>query len=785
MRKFGLLFYVIFFCIKSLSAAQQLPASGRVVDQQGDAVEYATVVLLKNDAQVAGIATDNTGHFSLRVAAGDYTLSIQYLGYEPLRQPLKVDSSQTLGTFVLKHTDTQIEGVVVKAQLIRRQADRFIVDVANSPVAIGKDGIEMLQHAPGVWITDDKISINGKSGTKIYVNDRELKMEIAQLLTYLRTLRAEDIQKIEVIPTSGADYDADSAGGILKITLKKQLDEGINGSLSFKTALGEYVHAYNPNAQINYHVGKLDLSASAWGYLGGGKALADETTAYHTSDAQLQSSSAMRDHYRNGGGTIGAIYELNQQHSLGAELSYMHSNEFGVTNSQTDFSTTNSVSQYHPSTLCNNYEVSLNYIYKIDTLGSTLKFLAGYTHRGNNNGNDNFSRTTQPDNIVDSTYRDHTISRYNIFTATLALDKKFSNKWSFKAGLKYTNNDMRNTARYEFQRDAAWVENQQHSYRIDYREHIGAAYGIVSATLGRWSVVGGLRAEYTYATGSSNYVKQNYVSLFPNANISYNLTRDGSYSLVAQYARTISRPWFWALTPSRMQISDYTYQVGNPQLTPAFNNELSLTLVMKYKYTLTAGTNIQRNEIQQTMRPESTNPDVLVITWENFDTTRNYYLAANLPFQVTKWLTFNANATYVYQGTRIEKGSALRYYHMLQGNLSTTITLPAKLFIDISYGFSNQLHFGNCWVEPQHRLEASIKKRFCGDRFTASFTVGNLLDQGQIIGAASTDFVRKVSMRQNWSNRCYKIGISYNFKSGKAFKNKSIENASAEDKNRL
>ena len=74
--------------------------------------------------------------------------------------------------------------------------DRFVVDVANAPAAIGKDGIELLERAPGVWVDDEKISINGKSGSKVYVNDRELRMEPAQLLTYLRSLRADDIQKI-------------------------------------------------------------------------------------------------------------------------------------------------------------------------------------------------------------------------------------------------------------------------------------------------------------------------------------------------------------------------------------------------------------------------------------------------------------------------------------------------------------------------------------------------------------------------------------------------------------
>ena len=147
---------------------------------------------------------------------------------------------------------------------MRREADRFVVDVANAPAAIGKDGIELLERAPGVWIDGEKISINGKSGSKVYVNDRELRMEPEQLLTYLRSLRAEEIQKIEVVPTSGADYDADSAGGIIRITLKKRRENGVNGSVAFNTTQGEIVHRYNPSANINLHSGRVDFYASAW-----------------------------------------------------------------------------------------------------------------------------------------------------------------------------------------------------------------------------------------------------------------------------------------------------------------------------------------------------------------------------------------------------------------------------------------------------------------------------------------------------------------------------------------
>ena len=87
-------------------------------------------------------------------------------------------------------------------------------------------------------------------------------------------------------------------------------------------------------------------------------------------------------------------------------------------------------------------------------------------------------------------------------------------------------------------------------------------------------------------------------------------------------------------------------------------------------------------------------------------------------------------------------------------------------------------------MNPDHRLQAGVKKRF-GDRFTASFSVQNLLDQGQVIGARGDGFVRTVDARQTWSNRTYRIGVTWNFKSDKAFKRKAVEAGSADEKSRL
>ena len=155
--------------------------------------------------------------------------------------------------------------------------------------------------------------------------------------------------------------------------------------------------------------------------------------------------------------------------------------------------------------------------------------------------------------------------------------------------------------------------------------------------------MGGLRGEYTNFRDKAGAIAQNYFDLFPNANVSYALTKDYAYSLIAQYARTISRPSFWALSPNETKISEYMIQRGNPNLKPSYDNSVSVTAVLKYKYTITLGVKITENAIQQATIVDADNPELLILQTINYPTINNYFASVNLPFQFTKWWQTNIN----------------------------------------------------------------------------------------------------------------------------------------------
>ena len=773
------------------AAAQRCAVSGRVVSTESEAIPYATVVITANNSQVAGCATDIKGEFTLNVAKGDYTLYVTFIGYTPYTTELTVAESINLGDIRLEDDAEQIQEVVVTAQLIRREADRFVVDVANSPIALGKDGEELLKSAPGVWIQDDKISINGSSGSKIYLNDREVKLDDAQLMAYLRSLRANDIQRIEVIPQVGADYDAASTGGIIKITTKRRLDTGLMGSASLVVNATKGLYNVMPSLSLNYNSGNLNLYGRTWAGGSGQKYTMREHTDY-SSGTEIDAGTTMDEDSNWAGLNLGFVYDITPKHSIGAEVQHNYWGNAQTTDTWTEHTalstTIHSDGDYGASTVSNMTTATLNYIYKLDDKGSTLKLIGDYTRQATPQHNDFFDNTYNiltPSIVSDSTYRYSANSCYHLATATLALEKVLTPKVVLKAGAKYTYNNNENFADYEYLKEQAWRPNPTQSYDIGYSENIGAAYVIASANLGRLSLVGGLRGEYTNFSDKSGDVTQNYFDLFPNANISYALTKDGAYSLVAQYARTITRPSFWALSPNEIKISEYMIQRGNPKLKPSYDNTLTVTAVLKYKYSVTLGVSFKQNAIQQATLTDNINPELLILQTINYPTMSNYLASVNLPFQFTKWWSANINMMGMYIGQQISLEEPVRYNFMGYANAHMTFTLPKNFFIDVTGNYMHGIVAGNTKIDDFGNMNIVVKKRMFDNKLILKLGVNNIIAQKQRITIDEAAFKRVMSVNQPWQRPSVNFSVSYNFNSGKQFRAKSVESGSTEDRSRI
>lgn len=751
---------------------------GSVVDQTGNYISYVTVVAMQDGRQVTGASSNTQGVFSFSLANGTYTIVVECVGYETYEREITMPEDADMGVITLKESSTEIDDVIVKAQMIRREADRFVVDVANAETAVGRNGLELLRQSPGVWVQEDNIAINGSSGTKLFVNNREIKLSGEALVNYVKNLRAEDIAKIEVVPQTGADQDADATGGALFITLRRRLDNGVMGSVSMQTNQGKYMEEYGPSASINAHVGKFDISASGWLSKDNVDVITREKSAYHTTNALMEAASEMELAVLSGMANLSAVAEISPRHSIGLALEYQSSEQDNPTDSRTSYMMGDyerlSTSRYETFDKSNRYAAALNYIIKTDTLGSTLKFIADYNQSDPTSGNDSRTSIMQGGQTVDSLYNYRSNSKFRIATAQVARERRLSANWMLKYGAKYTYNEINSATTYRYLLGGDWVPSIVDDYDISYTENIGAAYAVATMNYGRWSAVVGLRGEYTYANGRESDVEQNYFSLFPNANFSYALDKTGKHSVVAQYSRTISRPSFWNLTPRRMQISDYTYQTGNPALRPQFVNQYSLTAVLGYKYSLTFVVQNIKDDIQQKVVSDALNPNMMNLTHENLPTTNQYAVIASLPITLAKWWDWNTNLTGGILEQRLDATAPKTNKPFAQWYTAMTFKLPKKFFVDVDYSGMTGLEISNLKISANHSLNMNVKK-LIKDSWILQIGLHNLVRQRNNLISGDENFTREVDVFGQYQDFYVRFSVTWNFKSGKQFRTRSVE----------
>ena len=593
-----------------IPAAAQHTLRGRVLEGESP-VGYATTVLLRDGRQAAGTTTDDAGGFVLTADTGRYTLVLRHVAYRPFEQEVCVAAADTdLGDLPL--APLGISEVTVTAETVTRQADRFVVSIGNTPALAGQDGTELLARAPGVWLGDNGISINGAGGTKVYVDGRELKGSAEETTTYLRSLTAADIARIEVMPLAGTEFAADTRGGAILITLRRRRDGGMDGNLQFSTVQSNRIAGYTPSGRIGIRTGRWTLTASGSGsFTPVAESRFTETREQAGQPLPFAGRSDSKSRTNYGRGHFSAVFDPTPKHTAGFDIEYTERSTHMPTLSRTTLGQTQSDSRYRQHMDGNTLTATANYIWKIDTLGSQFKLIADYTRYTSDGDNSYHTTTCAPGTLRDSLYESATGSVYDILTADAGLTRKLPHGLTLRAGLRYTRNDMADKSRYAAQTQGTWLALPEYSYDQHYTEQIGAAYASLEYSAGRWELSAGLRGEYTSV--ASQAFGRSYFGLFPNVSVSRALNALRTWLLVAQWSRNIERPAFPALNPARIRISDYSWQSGNPSLRPTYIHRFSLTAVWKYRYTLTVGGNLHHDLIREIAHRDATAPDAVYI----------------------------------------------------------------------------------------------------------------------------------------------------------------------------
>ena len=211
--------FLLFFipCVITITAQER---TGYVTGEDGVPLDLATVVLFAGEQQAAVAVTDTTGRFLLSVADGEYVIKIRNITYKPLEQMLEVKSgSEELGIFKLEESVLGLDEVVVEASPLTREADRFVMRIANVPSMLNRDVTEVLRLARGVWVDDTGISINGMKGAKVFSNGQEWKWPRKELADYLRKFQSSVSDRKDVMPKFSSEYRPGWRGCLIRVCL--------------------------------------------------------------------------------------------------------------------------------------------------------------------------------------------------------------------------------------------------------------------------------------------------------------------------------------------------------------------------------------------------------------------------------------------------------------------------------------------------------------------------------------------------------------------------------------
>jgi len=291
-------------------------------------LEYANVILTVNDSsRVAGVVTNKDGFYELTAGKNKLNLAVSMLGFETYNKEIEVNGANiNVEDIVLKTSALQLNEAVVTAKLIEQQADRFIMNIQGNLTTAGKNTAEILSLAPSVWVDKQKgISINGKSDIKVMVNDRIMNMSSDELLNYLETIKAEDIQSIGIITDPGAEYEANSNSGIIHIKLKKNRIGGLTGSASMGIRLMRSNLSYLPSLNLNYRHNRLSVYGSLYYNKINWESDGSGNTYFLNKDNEVKykfENSDNSDYWR---GNIGSVYELSDKHDIGFTFEFQNS----------------------------------------------------------------------------------------------------------------------------------------------------------------------------------------------------------------------------------------------------------------------------------------------------------------------------------------------------------------------------------------------------------------------------------------------------------------------------
>ena len=603
-------FFLFLFSISFIFSQQkeknknEIIIQGTVIDgNTKQPLEYATVILKnKETSLLSGGLTDFNGNFKIATPQATYEVSVKYISFKSKVFPVEeININKKFGIIALYENTNSLNEIVIVAEktTVDIRLDKKIFNIGKDLSIRGGNASDVLGNVPSVQVdVEGNVSLRGNENVTILIDGRPSALVGMNGADALRQIPAEAIEKVEVITSPSARYDAEGTAGILNIILRKNKLVGFNGSLQLDLGIPERVGtAFNANWRTE-----------KWNFFTNTGFRYNATPGNAFSDSDFLSSTAQNARVlesrkfgrlsRSLFTSFGAEYYLTPNSSVIGNIVFNSGNDDDVN--------TNDIKRFNSEGVINEAT------FRTESEGedeNRMQYTVDYVNNFNKNGRKlsiSSQYSTEAENVLNNiTEVDTSLNLLNDLEQVIEDQDENSGLFQvdyvhpvgediqYEAGYRGNYRNIFNSfflaERQDFENNGPLIPDAGLNNSFNYEEFVNAAYFQYGQKFNKISLLAGVRYEYTSieiaqqtATTKNN---RSYGNLFPTVNLGFEF-KDGE-NITLGYNRRIRRPRGRSLNPFPSRSSESNMYSGNVALNPVITDALDLGYLKRWdKFTL-------------------------------------------------------------------------------------------------------------------------------------------------------------------------------------------------------
>ncbi|MGB3799522.1 MAG: TonB-dependent receptor [Lewinella sp.] len=798
-----IIYSLLFFLCSSLYAQtdgtnpQLAPNTGGVggtLTEEGSdqPVGFANIAVynVESGQMVSGTTSDIEGKFTLKdLPYGDYRLEVSFIGYEDEEMMLELNNGERyleVGKINMASGGaTDLDEVVVTAEraIMELGLDRKSFNVEKSVAATGGSAADLLRQIPSITVDlEGNVSLRGSGGVRFLINGNPSGIVGSDPATYLQSLSASSIERVEVITNPGAAYDPEGTAGIINIILKQKEEDGFNVTTTLNAGTN---NKFDGNMDLNWRKGKFNSFAGVSGryderFFQGFRDQEGRLVIDTLADGTIVDSLFSRRFDFNGDRVrkstlvkLGTEYSISPRAIIGVQGNYQlewgDNSNLRTTDffdSESDLDRTSTRTETEPSEETN-YEVQLNYNQTFQQEGRRLSAQLQYSNNDESEIENYDEVITNEQNATIGTERQRspTLEGRDRVLAQMDYEQTFG-EFKLTTGWRSTFERLEEDAEFQTFDGNEFQTVDLFSNLFAYEEDVHAIYASFGGKIEKITFNAGLRAEQAYTTSqllepNLETFENDYFKVYPSIYAGYSFTEETTLQL--SYSRRIERPRAWALNPFVDRGDPFNLRAGNPFLLPELINSFELNVQQQFgASTITGGVYFrQRNDIISRIT-EIQEGGVSLNTRANLDQGRDYGIEIISTYRPTEKLdlTLSANG---YRSEIIgnsQNENIDQNGYLFSGNVQGSYELPWEVQAQFTYFYRSP------GVRPQGRIEAiqsldvGFRKQILNDRGAITFRVSDVFNQRKYRFVTETGGITTTSEFQRESRIAY-IGFQY------------------------